>query len=698
MVKFHSPWMRLVAILALTFVAVFSVVQTALAAEIVEGETIAAGEVIEDDAIITGEDVVVDGTVDGDLLAFGNTVTINGSVSGSLIAVGEEIFLNGQVGGTVYATGVRLELNSSADTSRNVYYAGFRILTEPGASVGRDLTAVAVGADFAGQVGRNLNARIGIVELIDRIRETITGETSGINGSSRALGWLAPSELVRVVNVSDGRLDSDLLEGTGARTAQRSIDTDRVAQWITDRLVELIILFIVGGLALLLMPARFERWSDAAYRKPLPAAGIGLLTYILGYGAAILLGVLLLVGGLILMIAVAWQLGLTIWVLGFSLLIVTFVAFVIFVSYVSKVILAYLGGRLILDRVDPDLPGRRVLSLLLGLLLYVLLVGIPTLGTVIAFLVTILGLGAIWMAWLDQRRLRKEQAMYARFAAEVAEAPAEVELIEAPETGVILEPDAQLQEAMELGRRQAESDIQTRVTDLGKQSGAWTYNDALGSAASSDFDRALLAVTGILGASREQNVYYLAAEDSAGEPLRADKAYRVIGKDLPARWWSVTAYDPLYLIPNEQDKYSINKTTIAMDEDGNWEAFLGVEPQENGNWIDTGGGDTDLQLALRLYNPSPEVLENMGAVALPEIRPVIEERENAVIEAVDTDDVTVEAGVPDVPADVEEEGSAAAPEVMDEEESQESPGDVDVQEADGVSDSGFETDAVVEGE
>jgi hypothetical protein len=178
---------------------------------------------------------------------------------------------------------------------------------------------------------------------------------------------------------------------------------------------------------------------------------------------------------------------------------------------------------------------------------------------------------------------------------------------------------------MELGRKQAESDIQARIKDLGMRTGAWSYNETLGSAASNPFDRALLAVTGILGASREQNVYYFAAEDSNGDALRADKVYRISGQELPARWWSITAYDPLYLIANEQNRYSINRTTITTDGDGNWEAYLTSETQEGQNWIHSGGGDTDLLLALRLYNPSAEFLIDMGAVPLPEILPIIEQ-------------------------------------------------------------------------
>lgn len=690
MAQLHNPWVRLLLTLALAFVAVFGVVQAVWAAEIIEGDTIAAGEVIEDDVIISGEDVVIDGTVDGDLLAFGNTVTINGQVSGSLIVVGQEVFINGEVGGTVYSAGARLELGSSADTKRNVYFAGVRIVTDPDSTVGRDLNTVAVGAQFSGQVGRDLNALIGIVELVDKIRDAVTSETSEMEGAVPAIGALGSDGGVLAVMNPAGKLgpghaasafDQPHNAAHKAAQADSGIDWDKIGDWIVDRLVQLVVLFIFGGLALWLIPTQFDGWAEAAYHKPLPSAGSGLLTFVVGYAGAALLAVLLFAGGLFLGIAVAWELALSLWALGYSSLILAFVVFVLFVSYVSKAILAYLGGKLILDRVPADVPGRKVLALLLGLVLYVLIVAIPTLGPIIAFVVTILGLGAVWVAWLEGRRRHREQETYEKLKADLAALPggaAPNETSQGVTTGfgVVSAADARLKDAMELGRQQAEREIQSRINDLGKQNGPWTYNEALGGAASTPFDRALLAVTGILGASREQNVYYFAAEDSDGGALRADTEYKITGKDLPARWWSITAYDPLYLIPNEQKKYSINKTMIATDEDGNWEAYLTSEPREDENWIHSGGGEANLLLALRLYNPSPEVVEEMGAVELPEILPVIEEVTDALAdiseaagkeEEPETDDAvdTVRAprtkGEPDsgVEIDADKEGDEA---------------------------------------
>jgi hypothetical protein len=61
-------------------------------------------------------------------------------------------------------------------------------------------------------------------------------------------------------------------------------------------------------------------------------------------------------------------------------------------------------GTLILKRLSPQTLEYRILPLLLGLVLYVILRSIPMLGWAIEVIVTLFGLGAIWVALRDQRQ------------------------------------------------------------------------------------------------------------------------------------------------------------------------------------------------------------------------------------------------------------------------------------------------------
>ena len=80
-----------------------------------------------------------------------------------------------------------------------------------------------------------------------------------------------------------------------------------------------------------------------------------------------------------------------------------FTFFTILIAYGSKLVVAYPVGRWILQRLQSETASEPVgwsqgWPLLLGVLLYVVAAGIPYLGFVISTLVTLLGLGAMWLS------------------------------------------------------------------------------------------------------------------------------------------------------------------------------------------------------------------------------------------------------------------------------------------------------------
>ena len=83
-------------------------------------------------------------------------------------------------------------------------------------------------------------------------------------------------------------------------------------------------------------------------------------------------------------------------VVGLSSLGLAFTAFLVCATYLSKAIVAYLVGTLILKLIWRNADKYKVLPLLLGLTLYVFIVQIPVIGWITGFLLTILGLGAMW--------------------------------------------------------------------------------------------------------------------------------------------------------------------------------------------------------------------------------------------------------------------------------------------------------------
>lgn len=148
--------------------------------------------------------------------------------------------------------------------------------------------------------------------------------------------------------------------------------------------------------------------------------------------------------------------------------------------------------------------------------------------------------------------------------------------------------------------------------------GAWSTNLTIGSSQAGIYIRALVARTGLFALNKSETIYFIAETDDNGESLHSNCDYRIEGKDIETRWWSITAYGAdHYLIANEKNRYSFNGRDVRRKADGTYHIFMSSYPKA-GNWLPT-GNHKQLYLALRLYNPKPSVYQNPTGVELPQI-------------------------------------------------------------------------------
>jgi hypothetical protein len=168
---------------------------------------------------------------------------------------------------------------------------------------------------------------------------------------------------------------------------------------------EYITLLIFGLIGIWLFSSFLKRSAEKLEAKPLQSTGIGLLGLVISVA---LIGVVILVFLLILMLGIGlgalslWDLAWAVWGVGFSSLGLAFWLSLLFISYGTKVIVAFMVGTFILGRLAPNSVKYKILPLLLGLLIYVLLAWVPFFGWVIAVLVNAAGLGAAWFAFKDR--------------------------------------------------------------------------------------------------------------------------------------------------------------------------------------------------------------------------------------------------------------------------------------------------------
>jgi hypothetical protein len=151
----------------------------------------------------------------------------------------------------------------------------------------------------------------------------------------------------------------------------------------------------------------------------------------------------------------------------------------------------------------------------------------------------------------------------------------------------------------------------------GQSDGPWRTSLYAGSSQGGPYLRANIAAHGLLALNRSETIYYTATRDSAGRALDGGCVYHLKGRDLPTRWWSVTAYGPDdFLIAGVGNRYSVSKTSITRDEDGGWTAEVS-RTAHGVNAIPVRA--EPFSLSLRLYNPDPSVAAQPTKVLLPAI-------------------------------------------------------------------------------
>ena len=135
--------------------------------------------------------------------------------------------------------------------------------------------------------------------------------------------------------------------------------------------------------------------------------------------------------------------------------------------------------------------------------------------------------------------------------------------------------------------------------------------------------RAKIALTALF-ALRESEVFYAVAnEDNDGNPLSGKNTYKVTGKSLDTRYWSITLYgEDYFLIANEQNIFNVNMHDVSYDENGNFSFIISPQKQES-TWLPT-DENQNFDLLLRLYNPSESIISDLENLALP----IIEKIEN----------------------------------------------------------------------
>jgi hypothetical protein len=316
-------------------------------------------------------------------------------------------------------------MSDASSLVNDLYFVGLQLTTQPESQVGRDILAITVGASLQGEVGRDIRGLIGPIPIVQAILD-LFGKSLPYLESGNLTGMNQDPYLLPVVNVyeTDKSLKSinwrtagtallglsNYLHQESQDTAE-AIDSAQVADWLLAQLRNLINVFIYSAIAMLLFPKFLEQTSEKMWHKPVHSTGIGLLAVVFIFTATLLIAILLV--PLILFFSSLTLISFSVFtfLIGYTTLTLAGAFIYLFSVFVTKGLAGKIFTQKIFGRFAPGVAKYRFLMLFLGSLVYVLLRSIPFLGILIGFWISLLGLGAVWLVWNEnkKRRLEPEQ-------------------------------------------------------------------------------------------------------------------------------------------------------------------------------------------------------------------------------------------------------------------------------------------------
>lgn len=389
--------------------------------------TIEADEVIEDDLYVSAENFTLEGTVKGDLIVGGSNITINGTVDGDLVAMGQSIVINGTVTGDARIAGAAMQIGQTAVLEEDLLAGGASLETKDGSKIGGELTFGAGQSLLAGDVAGDVLAGAGSMELRGEFGGDVTAEVGEATDAGPTPSMYMPNVTISIPSVTPGfSVDKDaVIKGDLVYTQKADIkipsnvvigkitrnepvvDAEHVyvpptpaqmaLNWTLDLFRTIVTLILFGLLLGWLAPKFTNSLIDKMKAAPVASLGWGVVAYAAYFFAILLIIVVMVVGGIFFgVLTLGGMSGSIIWIGLLSIFALT-VGFVLVTSFLTKIVVAWLGGKMIFNSLSPALVENKIWPLVLGVSIVALITSLPLVGWLFSLITMFLGLGALWI-------------------------------------------------------------------------------------------------------------------------------------------------------------------------------------------------------------------------------------------------------------------------------------------------------------
>ncbi len=402
------------------------------AREVRQGDqcVVAANEVITQDLFVLCRILLVEGRVTGSLTGAVVEARIRGTVEGDIYLLGGQLEISGQAADDVHFAGAVFNALPTSTLGGDLISLSINALVEAPALTG-SVTGIGYQMALDGAVGREVNywgSALHINGLVRGDVEAHVGDPqSGIAQLQTVLSFLRwqvdllnPGLVIGQTGIIEGQLAySAPAEGqilgrvTGDVMFTPTDVTPDITQIINAEEEDGLRLFLahvfreftglaaIGIIALLWFKRPFQAPLRPLQNRPVLSLGTGLLTLLASFLLVLL--VLVVVIALIVLLATLQlenSLTLSLSALAGSLWLISTSSFYFAALFISRVLVAFFIGRLLVRVAIGDDGSQRIAfaSLFVGLLITAILISLPGFGTLISWLAALIGLGAMTLA------------------------------------------------------------------------------------------------------------------------------------------------------------------------------------------------------------------------------------------------------------------------------------------------------------
>ncbi len=434
-----KPIQRILVSFILLILLTVTIASPARAFEGREGDSVSVGadEVINDDLYVGSQTFTMDGTINGDLLAAGNVLTINGTVDGDVFAAGQTVILNGVVTGAVRIAGGALFIGEKAKISGDLIAFGASLEMRKGGTVGKDMIYFGGQVLMAGDIGRNLKAFTGGLQILGSVAGDVETEVGDAENAGPGPAIYLPQAGIPLPNVPAG-LTIDPAAKIGGKLTYTSnkelnipgsvvaggvkylkpvvapeevVQTPTLAESIVagifDALRSMITLILLGLLLGWMFPSFLSGAARQLRQTPLPALGWGVVSWGAFFFALLVILVATIFGAIIFGVLTLGGISASIVWLGIFATFALILGFVLASGYFAQIVISLLGGKLLLERIRPDWADHKLWPLVVGVVIFAALAALPVIGWLVNLLAMFFGLGALWL--LGSGLFRKAQ-------------------------------------------------------------------------------------------------------------------------------------------------------------------------------------------------------------------------------------------------------------------------------------------------